>query len=90
MKANGVYVRAKSFSHVPLFATLRTGALQALLFMGFSRREDWSGLPDPPLEDLSDEGIELESPVSPALQVDSLPESPGKPLWQTKRQKTTV
>jgi len=58
--------------------------------MGFSRREDWSGLPDPPLEDLSDEGIELESPVSPALQVDSLPKSPWKHLWQTKRQKTTV
>ena len=35
--------------------------------MGFSRQEYWSGLPCPPLGDLPYPGIELKSPVSPAL-----------------------
>ena len=43
------------------------------LFMGFSWQEYWSGLPFPPPEGLSDPGIELASPGSPALQVDSFP-----------------
>ena len=50
--------------------------------MGFSRQEYWSGFPFPPPGDLPDPGIEPVSPVSPALQVDSLPttEPLGKPL----------
>ena len=52
------------FNHVRLFATLWT---VALLSMGFSRQEYWSGLPCPPPGDLPDPGIELTSPVSPAL-----------------------
>ena len=36
------------FSCVRLFATLWTLACQALLSMGFSRQEYWSGLPCPP------------------------------------------
>ena len=48
--------------------------------MGFSRQEYWSGLPYPPPGDLPDPGIKPASPVSPALQADSLPaEPPGKP-----------
>ena len=44
---------------------------------GFSRQEDWSGLPCPPPRDLPNIGIQ---PKSPALQADSLPcEPPGKP-----------
>ena len=43
------------------------------LFMGFSRQEYWSGLPCPPPGGLPDLGIESESPVAPALQVDTLP-----------------
>ena len=39
-------------SHVQLFATLLTIAHQALLSMGFSRQEYWSGLPCPPPRDL--------------------------------------
>ena len=40
----------------------------------------WSGLPLPTPVDFPNLGIELISPVSPALQVDSLPtESSGKP-----------
>ena len=31
------------FGHARLFATSWTGALQAPLFMGFSRKEYWSG-----------------------------------------------
>ena len=54
-----------------------TAARQAPLSMGFSRQEDWSGLPCPPPGDLPDPGIR---PRSPALQADSLSsEPPGKP-----------
>ena len=35
------------FSRVWLFATLWTVANQAPLYMGFSRQENWSGLPCP-------------------------------------------
>ena len=47
--------------------TPRTVAHQAPLFMGFSRREYWSGLPFPPPGDLPDPEIEAASPVSLAL-----------------------
>ena len=40
--------------------------------MGFSRQEYLSGLPFPPLWDLSDPGIEPATPESSALQADSL------------------
>jgi len=46
------------------------------LSMGFFRQEYWSGLPFPFPGDLPDPGIEPTSPVSPALQVDSLPLAP--------------
>ena len=42
------------FSRVWLFAILWTVAWQALLSMGFSRQEYWSGLPFPPPRDLPD------------------------------------
>ena len=48
-----------------------TVACQAPLSMGFYRQEYWSGLPFPTPGDLSDPG--LESLVSPALSVDSVP-----------------
>ena len=44
--------------------------------MGFSRQENWSGLPFPPPGDLPDPGIEPVPPVSPILQADSLPSEP--------------
>ena len=69
------------FSHVQLFATLWTIARQVPLSMGLPRPEYRSGSPCPPPGDLSDPGIEPESQMSPALQVDSLPLSPpGKPI----------
>ena len=40
-------VRVKSLSCARLFATPRTEAHQAPLSVGFSRQEDWSGLPFP-------------------------------------------
>ena len=58
------------FSCVRLFATLWTVAHQALLSMGFSRQEYWSGLPCLPPGELPDPGIKLRSP---ALQAHSLP-----------------
>ena len=63
-------------------ATLWTVAHQAPLSMGFSRQEYYNGLPFPLPGDLPDPGIESVSPVSPALQVDSLLAEPlGKPRW---------
>ena len=60
---------AQSLSHIQLFAAPWTAAHQALLSMGFSRQEYWSGLPFSPPGDLPDSGIE---PTSPAWQADSL------------------
>ena len=60
------------FSHVHLFATLWTVALQTALSVGFSRQEYWSGLPCPPPEDLSDPGTKTASLMSPTLAGSSL------------------
>ena len=60
-------VRAQLFSHIQLFATLRTVAHQAPLSMGFFRQEYWSVLPYPPLGDLPNPGIKPISPVSPSI-----------------------
>ena len=47
---------------------------------GFSRQEHWSSLPFPSPGDLPDPSIEPTSPMSLALQVDSLLTEPsGKP-----------
>ena len=54
-------------SHVRLFVTSWTVAHQAPLFMEFSRRECWSGLPCPPPGNLPHPGIELAFLMSPAL-----------------------
>ena len=48
-------------------ATPWTVAHQALVSMGFSREEYWSGLPCPPLGDLPNPGIEPKSLMSPVL-----------------------
>ena len=56
--------------HVLLLVTPWIVACQAPLSMGFSWKKYWRGLPFPPLGDLLDPGIELESPT---LQADSLP-----------------
>ena len=67
------------FSRVQLFGTRWTVARQALLSLGFSRHEYWSGLPCPPPGDLPHPGIK------PALcilhwQAGTLPLAPpGKP-----------
>ena len=69
--------KVKLPSHVWLFATPWTVALQAPPSMGFSRQEYWSGLPFPSPGDLPKPGIE---PRSPAFQADALTsEPPGKP-----------
>ena len=52
---------------------LWTVACQAPLSMWFSGQEYWRGLPFPSPGDLPDLGIKPMSPVSPALQADSLP-----------------
>ena len=53
-----MYAMPSLFSPVQFFATLWTVACQALLSMGFSKQEYWSGLTFPPPGDLPDPGIE--------------------------------
>ena len=53
-------------SVVSEFATLWTLAHRTPLSMRFSRQEYWSGLPFPPLGDLSDPGIKATFPALPA------------------------
>ena len=65
-----------SFSVVSDSATSRIIACQALLPMGFSRQEYWSGLPFPFPGDLPNPGV---APWSPALQADSLLSEPPGP-----------
>ena len=65
-------------SPVGIFPTPQSVALEVPLSMGFSWQEYWSGLPFPSPGDLPNPGLELESPVSPALQSDSS----GKPSLQ--------
>ena len=55
--------------------TPQTVVVQAPLSMGLPRPEYGSGLPFPPLGYFPDLGIEPLSPMSPALQADSLPMS---------------
>ena len=74
-------MHAESLSHARLFVTLWTVAHQALLSMRFPRQEHWNGLSCPSPGDLPDPGIKPLSPVSPALQADSLSAEPSeKPL----------
>ena len=54
-------------NHVQLFVTPWTVSCQVPLSMGFFRQEYWSGVPFPSPEDLSDSGIKLTFPASPAL-----------------------
>ena len=60
-------MRTKSLSHIRLFGTLWTVAHQALLFMGFSRHEYWSGLPFPLPGNFPNPWIKPVSLTSPAL-----------------------
>ena len=66
-------MKVKSLSRVRLLATPWTATYQAPLSMGFPRQEYWSGLLFPSPRDLPNPVIKSESPVSHALQADSLP-----------------
>ena len=71
------WICVQSLSHVQLFATPWTVALQAPLSMGIlqTRILEWVAMPSS--RDLPNPGVE---PRSPALQANSLPsEPPGKP-----------
>ena len=69
------------FSHVQLFVTPQIIVHQAPLPMEFSQQEYWSGLPGPPPGDLSDPGIEPESPASATFSGGFFTAEPlGKPL----------
>ena len=69
------------FSYVRFFVTPWSVALQAPLFLGFSRQESWSGLPFLSPGNLPDPGIE---PGSLALQADLLLFEPPRKLYNTK------
>ena len=76
--ASLLHFQGFSPSFVPDSATPWAVACQALLSMGFSRQEYWSGLPSPSPGNLPDPGIKQLSPVSPALQAHSLPAEPDQ------------
>ena len=61
------YMSANPLQLSLTFMTLWTVARQAPLCMGFSRREYWSGVLCPAPGHLPDPGVELASPMSPAL-----------------------
>ena len=65
-------MQAQFLSRVQLFVPPWTVTRQAPLSMGFSWQDYWCGLVFPPPGGLPDPGIEPGSPVSPALQADSL------------------
>ena len=56
------------FSHVWLYVALWNVIYQALLSIGFSREEYWTGLPCPSPRDLSHPGTEPMHLTSPALE----------------------
>ena len=64
-------------SHIRLFVTPWTVDHQPPLSIRFSRQEYWSGLPFSPPGDLPNPGTEPKSPVSSALQANSLPTEPS-------------
>ena len=61
----GVHAMLSHFSNVQLCATLWTVVCQVPLSMGFSRQEDYSGLPWSPPWDVSNPGIEPTSQLLP-------------------------
>ena len=72
-------VKVKSLGRVRLFATAWTVAHQAPPSTGFSRQEYWNGVPCLPSGIFLTQESNPCLPVSPALQVDSIPtEPPGK------------
>ena len=76
------YMEPCALASLPMYVLRRFTRVQlsAPLSVGFSRQECWSGLPSPPPGDLPDPGNKPSSPVSLALQADSLPLShQGKP-----------
>ena len=76
-QAQPYHACAQFLGCVPLFATPRTVAHQALLSMGIFWQEHWSGLPFPLPGDPPDSGIK---PMSPALAGRFFTtEPPGKP-----------
>ena len=64
---------SKLLQSCPTLCDLMDYSLPGSLSMGFSRQEYWSGLPFPSPGDLPHPRIKPASPVSPALQGDSLP-----------------
>ena len=80
-KAICMCVCAQSLSHICLFVTPRTVALQAPPSMEFARQEHWSGLPFPTPGDLPALGIEPRYLASPALAGGFFTTAPpGKPF----------
>ena len=74
-----IVVVVELLHRVRLFTTPWTVAHQAPLSMGFSRQENWSGLPLPSLGDLSDPRTEPKSPAIAARFFTTEP--PGKPRY---------
>ena len=78
-------IDAHWLSHVCLFETSWAVAHQALLSMGLSQKEYWSGLPFPSPGDLPNRETEPLSPVSPALAGGFLTTEPGRDATKSLR-----
>ena len=74
-----IVVIVQLLSHILLCDLMDCVACQALLSMGFSRQEYWSGLPFPSPGDFPDPGVQPSSPTSTGGFFTSDP--PGKPLF---------
>ena len=74
-----IWVHPCSLSHVQLLMTPWTIACQAAQSMGYSRKEDWSGLPFPSPEDLLAQVSNPHHLIVLHLQADSLPLSHREP-----------
>ena len=68
------------------FATLWTVARQGPLSMGFSRQEDWSGLPCPSPSDLPNPGMKSMSLKSPSLAAGFFT---ARTTWEAQKHKDT-
>ena len=66
-------VYAQSLPSYPTLCDPMDCNLLDFSILEITKQEHWSGLPCPPPRDLPDPGVELMSPVSLALQVDSVP-----------------
>ena len=79
-----------SFSHVQVFATPQTIALQAPLSVGFPRKEYWSGLPLPSPGDLPNPRDQAHMSCIGRLVLDHCATCEAQDEWRGKKKKKKI